>query len=83
MGIFRRYGDVEKAYEFSSYLATLCFTNKIYADLSISWSLEGIVYKKLMYLSKLETQLVTSTLSEKFLYRDSGVQNQKFDFGII
>jgi hypothetical protein len=38
--LFRRYGDVDKAYEFTSYLATLCFTNKIYADLSISCSLE-------------------------------------------
>ena len=35
-----------------------------------------------MYLSKLEAQLVTSTLSEKLLWGDSGVQNQNFDFGI-
>ncbi len=35
-----------------------------------------------MYLSKLDAPLVTSTLSEKLLWGDSGVQNQNFDFGI-
>jgi hypothetical protein len=35
-----------------------------------------------MYLSKLEAQLVTSTLSEKILWGDSGVPNQNFDIGI-
>ncbi len=39
--------------------------------------MEDIIYKKFMYLPKLETHLVTSTLSEKILYGDSGVQNQK------
>ncbi len=35
-----------------------------------------------MYLSKLEAQLVTSTLSENILWGDSGVHSQNFDFGI-
>ncbi len=35
-----------------------------------------------MYLLKLEAQLVTSTLSEKNLWWDSGLQNQNFDFGV-
>ncbi len=35
-----------------------------------------------MYLSKLEAQLVTSTLSENILWGDSGEQSQNFDFGI-
>ncbi len=35
-----------------------------------------------MYLSKLDAQLVTSTLSEKILGGNSGVQYQNFDFGI-
>jgi hypothetical protein len=61
-----------------------CFTNKIYVDLSISCSLKRLYLQQInvLYQSKLEALLVTSTLSEKFLCGDSGVQNQNFDFGI-
>jgi hypothetical protein len=62
------------------YMSPHCFTNKIYVNLSISCSLEGIISYKKMYLSKLEAQLVTSTLSEKNLWGGFWSAKSKFLF---
>jgi hypothetical protein len=60
-------------------LSTLFF-NEMHVPRAIHFSLVAIIFKKCMYLSKLASQLVTSTPWEMFLWADDGVHQSKFWF---
>ncbi len=66
----------------ASYLSPQCILSNIYVKLAIYFSLEDKIVKNDLYMSKLETQMVTSTPSENLSLQLYKAQNQNFNFGI-
>jgi hypothetical protein len=62
-------------------MSPLCFLSNIHVKLSLHSSLENKIVKNYLYLSKLEAQMVTSTLSENLSLQLYEAQNKTFKFG--
>ncbi len=62
-------------------MSPLCILSNIRVKLTLHSSLENKIAKNYLYLSMLETQMVTSTPSENLALRLYDAQNQTFKFG--
>jgi hypothetical protein len=64
----------------ASYISPLCFLNSIHIKLAIHFSLEEKIVKNYLHLSKLASQMVTSTPSENLSLHLYESQNKNFNF---